>query len=187
MWYNSLGEVEHRVHVDRERVLPLLRVERKDIVVLELLRGVVEQDVDAPEDGERLVDGFAAVGLGLDVEGNEVHFALAAGLLLDLGAGVFRVFLFRREVDDGTRSAINERPAFMSGDDVPICTFERSKNDKRATDTRVAARGERDLPLEFARRFIRRTVDIDIVQNLSWTKVRYAIAIYKKNALCILC
>lgn len=98
---NRLCEVKHRMHIHSKRILPLLRIEREDIMVLELLRRVVEQDIDTTEDGERLVDGFAAVGFGFNVEGDEVDFALAVGLLLDFGAGIFGVFLLGGEVDDG--------------------------------------------------------------------------------------
>lgn len=49
MWDSGLAGIENGVHVELEGVLPLLRIQLCDVIVLQLLCAVVHEDVDPAE------------------------------------------------------------------------------------------------------------------------------------------
>jgi hypothetical protein len=86
--------------VDLESILPLLGVEGSHIMVLELLSGIGHEDVESAESLHVAVDDLLAVGLGLQVESDQVECPCTLGLLRDVGFDILGILLLRGEVSD---------------------------------------------------------------------------------------
>jgi hypothetical protein len=151
-------------HVDLEGVLPLLRVEGEDVLVLELLTGAVDrrkrsdsfqppeerrrnalvkQCIQPPKLLHRPLNRLDAVRLRLQVQRKKEDLPQPGGLLSDNPLDVLRVLLLLRQVGE------SDVGAFESGEDcgraadtgVTACNVEtgsareeRKENGKRRTN-----------------------------------------------------
>jgi hypothetical protein len=129
------AEPERRVHVRPEGAIEFLRGEVFDAIVRHLECGVVDEDVQAPEIGERALDEGRAVLFVLDIAGNRDD---TPARLPNPARSLLRIAVFRREIAD-----------------EHIRAFARVRNRDGASDPAVAAGDEGNAPLEAAQTAIR--------------------------------
>lgn len=112
-----LYRMTYMMNIELEGLFPLRSGQGRHVMVLELLSGIRDEDVESAEGLHVRIDDLLAADFGLEIESDEVERAGALSLLSNVGLDVLRIFLLRGQVPDRA-----------------VCTLESEQDSNRPTD-----------------------------------------------------